>query len=61
MWIEQKLQLYTQPRVATMLIDVYKRQAMLYANLHSQTYPGGEIRGQLIPTLCGVNLPLVVR
>ena len=37
------------------------RGAMLYANLHSQTYPGGEIRGQLIPTLCGVNLPLVVR
>lgn len=37
------------------------RGGMLYANLHSQSYPGGEIRGQLIPSICGVNLSLVVR
>ena len=53
------------PKVGRILIDSQTnidllRGGLLYVNLHSETYPGGEIRGQIIPGLCGLYLPLVV-
>jgi hypothetical protein len=53
------------PKIGRILIDSQTnidllRGGLLYVNLHSETYPAGEIRGQIIPGLCGLYLPLVV-
>jgi hypothetical protein len=43
-----------QPNVASMLLA-----RLTYINIHTPTYPGGEIRGQLIPVLTNSLPPLV--
>ena len=34
---------------------------LLYVNIHSGTYPGGEIRGQMVPSACWLYMPIIMR
>jgi Cu/Zn superoxide dismutase len=34
---------------------------LLYVNIHSTNYPGGEIRGQIVPGACTLHLPIIAR
>jgi hypothetical protein len=47
------------PLTAEQLNDLYA--GLYYVNIHSTTYPGGELRGQIVPAACALSLPVVSR
>jgi hypothetical protein len=53
------------PKVGAVALSAEQRDDLLagmyYVNIHSGTYPGGEIRGQIVATACTAALPITLR